>query len=246
MREVLKQSGLNEKQASVYLALLELGTASVHGVAQKAGIKRPTTYLVLDELEQKGLVSIVPQKKTLYTAESPDHIISQLYKKQELLKQFLPNLLAIYNAKKDKPQVQMFPGKEGVKQIYQKIFAAKEVSFFGTIKEVSQIYPEGLEGFLENVEKGTLKARDLLTPSAENLAYAAQVVPSLFYKIRFLPADMQFSTDSALFTDHVVFFSFRPQVFAVMITSREITQSLKTLYELAWQTAVPAHQYIAK
>ena len=50
--ETLINLGLNEKQAKVYLALLQLGQAGVTAVAEKAGTKRPTTYLILEELRQ--------------------------------------------------------------------------------------------------------------------------------------------------------------------------------------------------
>lgn len=36
----LRQFGLNEKQAKVYLACLELGSASVQKIAKKAGVER--------------------------------------------------------------------------------------------------------------------------------------------------------------------------------------------------------------
>ena len=51
--EVLNKTGLHEKEAKVYLALLELGTADVSDIAAKAGVKRPTSYLVLDELKER-------------------------------------------------------------------------------------------------------------------------------------------------------------------------------------------------
>lgn len=77
--DVLKTAGLDEKEAQVYLGLLELGTASVQLIASKAGLKRPTTYLILDSLQAKGMVSIIPRaKKALYTAESPEKIIGDL------------------------------------------------------------------------------------------------------------------------------------------------------------------------
>src|SRR5262245_39925471 len=125
--DILKQIGLNEKEAQVYLALLELGTATVHPIATKASIKRPTTYLILEDLLRKGLVSVIPrEKKVMYTAESPEKIIQDLNKKQELLKRFMPNMMALYNAKKDKPQVLLFEGRKGIGQVYDNIFASSE------------------------------------------------------------------------------------------------------------------------
>lgn len=236
LSEVLGKAGLKEKEARVYLALLELGTASVEAISRKAGTKRPTTYLILDDLQSRGMVGVVPQaQKTLYTAESPETLLAETNRKQELLKRFLPNLLALHNARKEKPQVQLFQGIEGVKRIYQQIYEANEVYFFGTIKEVARIYPEGLQEFVKRAKTQGLKIRDLLTRSQADLDYAGRVEKGANYEIRFIRENMDFPSDTALFGDRVVFFSFHPQIFAVVIKSREITQSLKTLYELAWQ-----------
>ena len=46
---------------------------------------------------------------------------------------------ALYNARKEKPGVQLFEGVEGIKVIYQKILEAKEVLFFGTAKEIAKL-----------------------------------------------------------------------------------------------------------
>lgn len=237
--EILEKTGLNQKEANVYMALLELGTATVESVATKAGTKRPTTYLILDELQRKGLASLVPRaKKVLYVPESPEKLISDLARKQELVKRFLPNMLALYNEPKYKPQVQMFSGKEGVKQVYQEIFESKEVSYFGTTKDLIKLYPEGLNDYLKKIKDPQFKIRDLLTKSKENLEYASKASgPN--YQIRFLPKNLEFPTDSALAGDMAIFFSFHPQIFALVIKSREIIKSLTTMFELAWESAKP-------
>lgn len=241
--EVLNRIGLTYKESAVYLALLELGTATVHPIAAKAGIKRPTTYLILDQLQQKGMVSVIPRvKKALYTAESPEKLAGDLKKKEELLKSSLPNLLALYNAKKEKPQVQLFEGIEGIKQVYDKIFAGGEVWFFGTAEKIMKIDFQAALNFLRRSAQQGIKVRDLLSQSQENYAYAREAQKSKTYELRFVPKDMNFPTDSAIFGDSVVFFSFRPQIFAVLLTSSEIAQSLRALHQLAWLSAEPFQQ----
>ena len=47
---ILKNLGLSEKAAQVYLASLELGEAPVQKLAERAGLKRTTVYYVLEEL----------------------------------------------------------------------------------------------------------------------------------------------------------------------------------------------------
>ena len=244
---VLSNIGLDNKQAAVYMALLELGTAAVQSIAQKAQLKRPTTYLILDELQAKGLVSIVPRaKKILYTAESPDKLSQDLYKKQELVKRYMPNLLAMYNAKKEKPQVRLFEGKEGIKEVYRMIYSSSQVDFFGTTKEVQAYDPDQLWDYVKRTQFEKVYIRDLLTHCKEDYEYAKKVKTGLNYEIRFIKEGSKFFTDNAVFGDDVVFFSFHPQIFAVMITSREISQAIKTLFEFAWASAEPFEKIIRK
>jgi len=237
---VLGQTGLNDKEASVYLALLELGTATVHPIATKAGIKRPTCYLILDELQAKGLVSVVPRaKKVLYTAESPEKLSSDLYKKQELVKRFMPNMMALYNAKIDKPGVLLFEGKEAVREVYERVLAAKEVEFFSTIRDIVTIYPDYPKKLNSKAMSGAVKVRELLTRSEADFAYAKTMEHGPNFIQRFAMGQGEFLTDNCLYDGNVIFFSFQPYIFAVQIKSKGIYQSLRNLFEYAWQAAEP-------
>lgn len=238
--EVLEKIGLSGKEASVYLALLELGTASVMSIASKAGLKRPTTYLILDDLQRKGLAAVVPQtKKALFTAQSPEHLLNDLQKKEELVKRFLPDLLGVYNTKKEKPQVQLFQGEEGVLEVYNKIYTAGEVRFFATLGELEKILPQVTKEVTARARQGKLKVREILTGTDADKKYAAQVPIGDYYGLRFTPQGSEFLTDNAIFENSVAFFSFSYQLFAVVITSKEIAGSLRTLFDMAWQQSIP-------
>ena len=238
MPEVLEKIGLSKKQAGVYLGLLELGAASVQSIALKAGIKRPTTYLILSELKQKGFVSTVPRaKKVLFQAESPEILLTDLNHREDLIKRFMPSMLAVFNAKKEKPQVQLFEGKEGVKIVYDKILMAKEVKFFATIRDFMNFYPEFADKLKQKAKQRSIKVQEILTQDKSDLIYAKTVEHDEYYQQRFIPKGKSFFTDNVIFEDNVIFFSYTPHIFAVMITSRGISQSLKTLFEMAWQQA---------
>ncbi|MBI4050708.1 MAG: hypothetical protein HY396_01900 [Candidatus Doudnabacteria bacterium] len=238
--EVLEKIGLTEKESRVYLALLELGTASVQSIAGKAGIKRPTTYLILDELHQKGLVSIVPRaKKALFQAESPEVLISNLGRKEELIKRFLPNLQAIHNAKKEKPQVQLFEGQTGVKTVYDKILEAKEVCFFATVRDSINFYPEFNDDLKTKAKQGLIRVKEILTQNPVDVAFAKTVQHNEFYQHRFTSPSSEFLTDNVVFDNNVAFFSYQPNIFAVVVTSNGVSQSLRVLFEMAWKGAEP-------
>lgn len=56
-KELLRKAGFSEKEASVYFALLTGGPSGATEIAERAGINRSTTYVILDSLAKRGLVS---------------------------------------------------------------------------------------------------------------------------------------------------------------------------------------------
>ena len=118
IQQVLSTLGLNDKEARVYSALLQLGSATAYAVAQKSGLKRPTVYVILDELRLRGLVLKSPNaRRTTYTAKMPDELIAEAENKLYQAKAFLPQLLAMA-AKEKKIQTLYFEGVNGLKEMY--------------------------------------------------------------------------------------------------------------------------------
>ncbi len=115
----LEALGLNQKEAKIYLALLELGETTVARIAKKSKIQRTTIYDVINSLKEKGLVSITPKnKKKCYTASDPRQLEEKLEERKNILKSILPELLSITNLIDKKPKISYFEGIEGLKEIY--------------------------------------------------------------------------------------------------------------------------------
>ena len=71
----LKEIGMAEKEAKVFLASLELGSSAVQEIAKKADINRATTYVIIEKLMKKGLMSSVEKgKKDFFQTEDPEKI----------------------------------------------------------------------------------------------------------------------------------------------------------------------------
>ena len=129
----LKDIGLSDKEAAVYLALLSFDKALVSDISEKAKIKRPTTYVILETLAKKGLVSESNiGKKTYYIAEPPEKLglfverqIHMLEENKKSLDIIVPQLKSIQREQGEKPAVQFFDGKEGVLSSNEDIFAKK-------------------------------------------------------------------------------------------------------------------------
>ena len=119
--------GLSEKEAKVYLAALDLGPETVQKIAQKAGVNRPTAYVQIESLKEKGLMSQFEKgKKTFYVAESPERLSSLLnafekeleFKRAETSR-ILPALLDVFAGAGERPKVRFLEGVEGLKTIKQ-------------------------------------------------------------------------------------------------------------------------------
>ena len=137
LTESLENLGLNEKQAKIYIALLQLGQESAYAVAKLSGLKKPTTYVVLEELIDKGIVKKVPRLKVMqYTAIPPTELFAMAQAKLlNAQKESLAELKAISNKGERKMKVSYYEGVEELKDMYQKQLkednSQKYLGFYG-------------------------------------------------------------------------------------------------------------------
>src|SRR6185369_9371062 len=95
--EALQNLGLKDKERDAYLALLELGEGTVAHIATKAGLKRPTAYLVMNELGQRGLVSEFKRgKHTYYAPRNPEGLVQEARSRVAELEEVLPQLQSMF------------------------------------------------------------------------------------------------------------------------------------------------------
>lgn len=244
--KVLQNIGLDEKQAKVYLALLELGKATVVQIAKKAAIKRPTCYLILDSLKTKGLVSEIPEKRrTLYAAEDPE--ILEKNTRQNLLQ--FHEMLPLYRAKYNrgvKPTIRFYDTKDAIENLYyNEIFPAEKIYFYGTsVKKINQVWPKMFsiwDGYWSpKKKKNPDNVLEIVDNEPEDIAYAKRYIGRR--EIRILPKGKKFLADSAIYGDKILITSLA-NMFAVSIESPDLADTYRALVELAWLSAIPAEKW---
>lgn len=115
----LQNYGLSEKEARVYLTVLELGTSIASTIARRAELNRVTTYSLLEDLKRDGIVNETTKDGVkFYSVISPDILLKQWEQKYESFKDRVPELLALAEKFWNKPKIQFFEGLEGVKKMY--------------------------------------------------------------------------------------------------------------------------------
>ena len=121
--------GLSLAEARVYLTLLESGPDTVMHLAARAGIKRPTCYVIVESLMRKGLMSSFTKgKKRYFSVVSPEKLSDvvsaekiEVAGKEASLREILPELISLFNISEKKPKVRFFEGKEGIRAIQRDI-----------------------------------------------------------------------------------------------------------------------------
>ncbi|MEK7126738.1 MAG: helix-turn-helix domain-containing protein [Patescibacteria group bacterium] len=126
LTQTLKNIGLSEKEAKIYLSLLELQEALPSTIARKANVKRPTTYVVLEQLQKRGLVGYIKKGRLLYfRAQNPHSLIEDQHDKYQTLEKSLPELLQLHEKYTATPQMSVYEGKEGLIKIMEDTLTAK-------------------------------------------------------------------------------------------------------------------------
>lgn len=242
--EQLKQFNLSDKEAGVYLALMELGDASVSDIASKAKINRTTAYDILEALTHYGLVSHSKGKRKHFAAESPELLISYLEQKSQEFKEkakeakdILPELKAAYNLIPKKPKVRYYDGEEGIIAMYEDSLTAKtEILSWLDTERTADFAPEYFEEYYKRrARKGIhIKAIVADSPSAQERHKHDK---KELRQMKIIPREMMAVVPECYIYDDKVSFMSLKEKFGVIIESHDITEAQRKLYDLAWQEA---------
>jgi HTH-type transcriptional regulator, sugar sensing transcriptional regulator len=249
----LKNLGLTDKETSVYLSSLELGPASVQDISHKSKVNRATTYVMIESLSARGLMSTFTKgKKKFYSPESPERLLSiienkqrELKNKQGELEKVLPMLVGMFNAEGVKPQVRYLEGMEGVetvRQIFERL-GGDYVQIFPLLDaEIAEEYVHGKEVHRKqlrhhHVSEGT-DVRKLIVMDEINEEKLPDITDG---EARFLSSsDFPIHAEITVRGGHVFLVSYKSSVMAAVIISQEIADAVRALFELAWKGASSA------
>lgn len=236
IKETLTDYGLSEKEIALYLAALELGAASITQLSKKAGLKRPTTYLVIDNLLKKGLLIEIPKgKKVHYKPEEPQELIKSLENRKRKIEEILGELQNLYIKSSKRPGVRFYEGKERILKIYEEIFRAKEIwsifsaeSYFKNFSETEDKHLFRIlirnGGIIYGLHEDTKKAREYYK---EPYRYGVS-------KDKFLPRGVKIATEILVYENKTALIAYATLT-GVIVEDESISQTLKIMMKLLWE-----------
>lgn len=233
---ILESLGLSDKEARVYLALLELGTASAQTVSTKSYIKKPTTYLALEELRKKGLLTKLPKaKRVLYRANSPYELESIINEQALHARRLLPSLSARF---KETSRVQMtfYEGASGMRSAYMhNINALKgstEYAFYGIAENISKETLKIIDDWRDtNSELGIKTVA--VAPEHPSLKNYRQEDTDLLVKTTTVPFSDYSSRISVEALDGMVRIMLLESDQAIIIEDKAVAEAFQQIFKLA-------------
>ncbi|HBB37298.1 MAG: Transcriptional regulator, TrmB [Candidatus Moranbacteria bacterium GW2011_GWC1_45_18] len=194
----LKEAGFEEKEAEIYLAVLELGKATVSDISRKSGIKRTTIYEYLDKLTSESLLyKTIRKKRIFYAAENPDKLVKILEKRKRKISSILPQLKEIYAVSRHHPQIRFYEGIEGLRTIYDEMTKTSHTIYgaFSAEKYFAIFNNEDNEKFFQNIRESGGKIKDLIENSSTGKKHAKREFYTGIGTPKILPKDFELSVD---------------------------------------------------
>ena len=247
VKPALEHFGLDAKQAEIYLAALQLGKSTAADVAERAGIKRSTTYVKLDELNIKGLIDISKSKSsTLYRAVSPKRLVELANYRKNQMEEILPDLMTLYKDDPDKPKIQTFEGFNAVEQVYEEFFKTikrgDEILVFGTIAHVdTPAFNAAMHKWLRTLKQRQVRTREIVDVGEMEVGYIKHSVKAKnpYQQMRVIDSKGLFASDNFIYEDKMVMFAVRKHIYVTSIEDKDIVGTYRKLFEMAWEQAKP-------
>ncbi|MEK7146043.1 MAG: helix-turn-helix domain-containing protein [Patescibacteria group bacterium] len=168
------QIGFTEKEAQIYLMLLRIGPAPASLLAKRVGMKRVTTYSVLESLSERGVVSFEEMKNgRRYVPHDPECLLygiekqySEVQFKMEVAKSCINQLQNVgTESVSSSRKTILHYGKKAVQRLLEEKIHFNEKLFvvfagFGNKSSSTEL----LQQILLQFEKNSLKKTSIIVP----------------------------------------------------------------------------------
>lgn len=246
IQSVLRKFGLSQKEIFVYVSCLELGSAHpVSVIARKASINRSTTYNILNELLDRGLISrFVKGKVQHYSPLPPDSLVEFLEQKENLLHRHLEELRGIlpklrslsFRSYSVKPKVVYLEGEKNLKSILLESLKAESVSFYCPVDEW---LTSPLSYFLADYfRKAFLDKKIFFRTLIQDTEIARNYLQKLYPKN--IPSQFQFTScipfHSLIIYENKIGFLLlsKEKMSAIIIEDKEVFLTQKNIFDFFW------------
>lgn len=247
--QILTQNlGLSDKEAAVYVAILELGESTVNPIAKRSGVKRTSIYNFIDHLVELGLIEVaVVRNRKHYKARSPEYLATLQERRWQEVKEAIPQFMSLFNVSTNKPKISYFEGPEQVRQIIVEELRHKMIRFIWPMQEVAEMIggTSFMTKHIQHLQERGIQNRIIRFPEqdVEYEGWQNRTPRETWREIRYAKEGTTFPMAVGIYDDNTVaFITSKKEGFGIMIESTELAQAMTYLFELFWAEAKPSAQ----
>lgn len=239
MIEELKDIGLTENEAKVYLALTELGNTTATPLRNKTGLHNSRVYEALSGLTKKGLVSYFLKNNVKhFAALDPEAMIRILEERRQKLESLIPQIKVLSSNSESDYRVSLYEGYKAVKQVYDQILAGlsdkDEILVLGAAKAESHFL--GKTFFLEYTLRRVRKRINMrMIFNNDAIESAKEYAMEKYTKARVLPPGTAMPSAMNIYPDRVSILILKEKPVVFQIDCTEVAKSYRTYFEFMWK-----------
>lgn len=247
IRAELETLGLSQNEAKIYLASLKLGPATAQHLAAKGTLSRPTTYIMIESLVKRGLMSsYFKGKKKFFAAANPNqltYIVSNLKRealeKEAAVGKIVEALGKMVDDEKNATVVRILEGPESTVEVQKDILESGADEAFELVNrdEARKWIPPMRSGDIREKIALKLKTRSIYTTT---LGKQTDYVPPKGSKgeSRYLDGKKYpVNGEVITYADRVLMTSYVPKQTTVMIRDKGLAETTKTMFLALWEKA---------
>jgi len=237
--ENLKELGLSENEAKIYIALLELGSCTTGPIIKKSGLYRVIVYDTLEKLLEKGLVHYsVRKNRKEFSAENPKRIVEIIKDKENLANETAKALSQLQISHKPEQGAFVYEGWKGIKaaqENYLKEMKPKKGEYL--MVGASRVLHKKLDAFFnhfhEQRSKKAVPARLLFNEN--NRQFGKTKAKFKPVQVRFMPPNVVTPSWISLYEDMVLIGVAEDTPMAFFIRNKTVAESYRHYFSFMWQ-----------
>ena len=239
IQAALEALGLMGKETIVYTTLLQLGEASAFEISNKSGIKRPTVYVVLDELIQKGFAIRSPKKiKQMFIARSPEEAVAAAKERFDQAQKALPLLRALVKQDQTRVNALYFDGFEGFKRgleyRLETLEGQERVGFDAYLTKSDPRLLEYFNAYNSKLQELKISVRGVV-PNHPSLKKFRTQDRAHNRTIKAVPFKDYSSKVSLYAIADLVFIADYENLQVMVLENGEVAKTVKQIFEIVWQ-----------
>lgn len=239
LRDTLIKVGLTEKEARIYLALLSLHEATVSEIARRSRVKRPTAYLALGALEERGLVTHVERRSVLHFRALNPYLLAEAQQERcREIERILPELVSLAATADPRPQMSVYEGSAGLRQIMEDtLSASSEILCWANMSVITTtVFKDYWKSYVKKRVAKKIPVRCVFTLDPVGLESKRRAREEL-REVYLVPKELfPFRNEINIYDDKLTIISHQDLI-GVVIQNQNIADGQRAIFNLAFEYA---------